>query len=128
RTGNFTSSCAVSYRPTSGAGTHTVRADYNEASSALHATSHDSFDITVTLRVTMTSVSCDSPVAINQASTCTATVADVDYGTKSPPSGTVNFALDGPGSAAGAAGSFSNPGATCTLAPASSTTSSCQVD
>src|SRR6516225_6951080 len=42
---------------------------------------------------TSTAVSCTSPVFINQASTCTATVTDTAAGTASTPAGTVLFAI-----------------------------------
>ena len=120
----FTSSCSVTYTPTSGAGTHTVRADYNEASSALHATSFGTDDITVTKRTTTTTVDCvPATVAINQGTVCTATVEDTDAGTKSDPSGNVNFTRLGAGT-----GTFSS--SFCTLVSdgnAATFTSSCQV-
>ena len=50
----YTSSCSVTYTPASGAGTHTVRADYNEASSLVHATSFGTDAITVHERSTST--------------------------------------------------------------------------
>ena len=119
--GTFTSSCQVTYTPTAVAGVHIVRADYNEASSAVHATSFGTDDITVTLRDTDTSVSCvPATVALNQGSVCTATVDDVDQGQKSNPAGTVDFSSSD-------AGVFSSP--SCTLAPVASDpdSSSCQV-
>src|SRR2546430_4493233 len=82
-----------------------VIATYDESSSALHAGSSGSYTISVHERTTTTSLSCQSPHAINQSSTCTATVTDTDAGATSAPGGTVSFSLDGPpGSTAGAAG------------------------
>ncbi len=75
------------------------RADYNEASSALHKTSFGSDDITVTERTTSTAVNClPVPSVVNQTTTCTATVSDIDNGQKSWPQGTVTF---GKGAASG---------------------------
>jgi Big-like domain-containing protein len=113
----------VTYTPTSGAGTHTVRADYNEASSGVHATSFGTDDITVTKRTTSTLVTCDTPRAVNQASTCTAVVTDTDSGGKSDPTGNVNFTRSGAGT-----GTFSP--SFCMLVPdvnPATFTSSCQV-
>ena len=104
----FTSSCSVTYTPATGAGTHTVRADYNEASSSLHATSFGTDSITVTERSTSTAVTCTGPVGLDQGSLCTATVTDTDAGSKSDPTGIVDFNRSGPG-----AGSFTP--ASCTL-------------
>ena len=93
----FTSSCQVTYTPTGGAGEHTVTGTYDEASSALHASSTGSDDITVTQRSTSTVVDCQEPRAINEGSTCTATVSDTDGGTKSDPAGSVDWSRTGAG-------------------------------
>src|SRR5258705_4508132 len=107
-------SSSVTYTPASGAGTHTVQADYNEASSLVHATSFGTDAITVHERSTSTSVDCSAALTINETGTCIATVDDIDNGAKSAPSGTVTFTLEASGSAADAAGR-SRGGATCTL-------------
>src|SRR6185503_15181846 len=85
----FTSSCSVTYTPTSGSGSHVVRGDYNEASSTTHATSFGTDSILVTERSTSADLSCATPVAIGEPSTCTITITDTDSGLKSDPSGTV---------------------------------------
>src|SRR5258705_339445 len=68
-------SSSVTYTPASGAGTHTVRADYNEASSLVHATSFGTDAITVHERSTSTSVDCPTSLAINEGSTDAHTAA-----------------------------------------------------
>ncbi|MEX1079579.1 MAG: hypothetical protein WED09_10770, partial [Homoserinimonas sp.] len=104
-----TSSCSVTYTPTTGAGTHTVTATYNEASSAIHASSTDSDSIDAALRATQTTISCVPMVSpINQPITCTAVVEDVDpAGTKIDPTGTVTFTSEG--------GTFVPASGTCIL-------------
>src|SRR4029077_10355048 len=74
-------------------------------------------------RTTTTTVDCPANLAVNQTGTCTATVTDTDAGTKSDPSGSVDFSRTGPGG-----GSFS--AASCTLVSdgnALTFTSSCSV-
>jgi subtilisin family serine protease len=115
------SSCQVGYRPTADAGTHTITGDYQ--GSAVHEASSDDFDLTVTERSTSTVVDCDSPVAIDEASTCLVTVTDTDSGSKSDPSGSVDFSSSNPG------GSFDFT--SCSLVSdgvAGTFTSSCSVD
>jgi uncharacterized repeat protein (TIGR01451 family) len=76
---------------------------------------------TVNKRPTSTSVSCtDSSVPVFSTTTCTATVTDTATGNPSSPGGTVTFTNGGD------PGTFS-PSATCTLSPASSSTSTCSV-
>src|SRR5439155_9340387 len=99
-----TSTCQVTYTPTSTAGNHVIKGAYS--GSTVHALSSGTTTIVVNKRTTTTSVSCDSPRALNQATTCTATVADTESGTTSFPTGTVSFTLDGT-STAGATGTFS---------------------
>ena len=115
------SSCQVGYRPTADAGTHTITGDYQ--GSVLHEESSDDFALTVTERSTSTVVDCDSPVAIDEASTCSVTVTDTDSGSKSDPSGSVDFSSSNPG------GSFDS--LSCTLVSdgvAGTFTSSCSVE
>ncbi len=114
-----TSSCSVTYTPTANAGTHKLSGAYS--GSATHKISDGSFDLTVTKRTTATAVSCSpGSVALNEGSSCTATVSDTDGGTKSFPSGSVSFGSDNPGTFA--------PGTSCTLAQVGATsTSSCSV-
>src|SRR5207244_1000726 len=91
-----TNSCSVHYTPTAvGDGTHTITASYGGDSD--HLTSNGGADIAVSKRSTSTTLVCDTPRVIGQASTCTATVADTDVGTTSRPGGTVSFtkSLDG---------------------------------
>ena len=118
----FTSSCQVTYTPTGGAGEHTVTGTYNEASSALHASSAGSDDITVTQRTTSTVVDCQEPRAINEPATCTATVSDTDGGSKSDPDGSVDWTRSGAGT-----GMFSAPSCALVSDGAATFTSSCQV-
>ena len=68
----------------------------------------------VNLRTTSTSVVCPSPVDAGTTTTCTATVSDTNGVGSSTPTGSVTFGTDG-------AGTFSNPGATCTLSGGSCT-------
>jgi Bacterial Ig-like domain (group 3) len=69
---------------------------------------------------TSTSVSCSpQPVVAGQPTTCTATVTDTATSGQTPPTGTVGFTSNGPGTF-GTAGS-------CTLATASSSSASCSV-
>ncbi len=91
-----TSSCSVTYTPTANAGTHKLSGAYS--GSATHKISDGGFDLTVTKRTTATAVSCSpGSVALNEGSSCTATVSDTDGGTKSFPSGSVSFGSDNPG-------------------------------
>jgi uncharacterized repeat protein (TIGR01451 family) len=76
--------------------------------------------VDITRRSTQTTVVCDTPRVVNQASTCTVTVSDTDTPTKTAPTGDVTFSRSGAGT-----GTFSGTG-TCTLVPAA-TTSSCQI-
>src|SRR3989454_2142118 len=92
------SSCQVTYTPTSGAGTHSIAATYN--GDATHNGSTQAFSLTVTLRTTSTSVSCSpSSVVVNQATSCTAVVVDSSGSGGITPTGNVAF----------------TPGGSCTL-------------
>ena len=117
------SACQVGYRPTSGAGAHAIDADYQ--GSLVHKISSGSDTVTVHERTTSASLSCATPVSIDEASTCTITLTDTDAGQKSDPSGTVSFS-----SSNLTGGVFSNPGASCTLVSdgVATFTSSCTVD
>ncbi|HYI67214.1 MAG TPA: hypothetical protein VEW95_09840, partial [Candidatus Limnocylindrales bacterium] len=90
------------------------------------ANNTDTEATTVIQRTTMTTVSCTpASVVVNEPTVCTATVTDTDQGQKADPTGTVTFSA-----APAASGTFSAPGATCTLNPDSSLstyTSSCTV-
>src|SRR5213596_2729762 len=99
------SSCSVSFTP-SASGTTTIQANYGGDSS--HSASNGSTTITVNKRTTTTSIVCSpASVAINQASTCTATVADASGAGGTTPAGSVAF------TATGLAGAFS--ATSCTL-------------
>ena len=81
------------YKPVTTAGNHKVKAVYDEASSALHATSTGYVSITVRLRTTSTTIACNPSVVLATGTnmTCTATVVDTDTtGTKLPPTGSVS--------------------------------------
>jgi hypothetical protein len=125
--GTFTSSCSVTYTPSTAASTtHNITGDYT-ASGNVHAESSDAdgFDVTVGLRSTSTAVVCSpASVLVGNGSTCTATVTDTESaGSKSDPGGSVAFGTDG-------AGGFSSPGTSCTLVSdgnAGTFTSSCSV-
>jgi hypothetical protein len=108
------STCTVTYVP-SGAGNHTVTADY--AGDADHGSSSGTDQISVALRDTTTSVACTSPIALGASSTCTATVKDTSPGTAITPSGAVHWFPGG-------TEEFSND--TCSLTGAGST-STCSV-
>src|SRR5439155_1751101 len=87
-------SCSVTYTPTAkGTGTHKITATYNGDPS--HDTSTGFFNLTVSLRTTSTTVNCTpNPIAVDQPTTCTATVTDIDSGTQTPPEGTVTFTVN----------------------------------
>src|SRR5256712_645384 len=85
-------------------GTAAVTASY--PGDAGHAASSGTTSIVVNPRATTTTVSCTTPVVINQGSTCNVTVTDVSAGTAITPTGTVAL------SQTGVTGSFT----TCTLA------------
>src|SRR6185437_6255958 len=116
----FTSSCTVDYTGNA-AQTDTITATYDELSSLIHASSTDTFAISVEKRTTSTTVTCSpSTVAINQGTVCVASVDDTDAGSPSAPAGTVDFSRSGAGT-----GNFSS--ASCTLVAVDANTSSCQV-
>ncbi len=89
-----TSACSSSYTPTAGTGTHLINGAYS--GSAVHEVSDGDFGLLVTQRSTSTSLTCDTPVAIDEPSTCEVTVTDTDAGTASDPAGTVDFTSDNP--------------------------------
>ncbi len=70
---------------------------------------------------TSTGVNCvPGSTTTGSPTTCTATVSDTATAPEAAPTGHVAFMSDSPGT-------FSGPGATCTLAPAAGTTSTCHV-
>jgi hypothetical protein len=119
------SSCQVGYRPTADAGTHTITGAY--LGSDLHEGDTGTDTIAVTLRDTAVAVDCDSPVAIDEASTCVVTVTDTDGGSASAPSGEVEFSRNATLSATGSTGSFDST--SCTLVDnVDGESSSCSVE
>ena len=98
-------SCSVTFTPTATGNvlvTGTYGGDSSHRGSASAAAS-----ITVNPRTTSTALVCSSPVVVNQASSCTATVSDTSPGTIITPTGSVTFSETGP------AGAFSSNN--CTL-------------
>jgi hypothetical protein len=105
-------SCSVTFTPNSaGVGTVTITGTYGGDS--VHQGSSGTFSLTVSKRTTSATVVCSpSSVVVNQASTCTVTVADTSGSGGSTPTGTVTFA-DSPSSS----GTFSST--SCTLSSGS---------
>ena len=121
QTGVGSSSCELDYAPNGvGTGTHTVNASFPD--SAVHATSNDDADMTVSKRASGTTVACAPPsVTIGEATTCTATVEDQGAGGGPvTPAGSISFTSDTSG------GTFSG-GAACTLSGPAGSSSSCSV-
>src|SRR3989454_5791770 len=110
------SSCSVTYTPLPGSeGVHIITATYT--GDIVHSGSSGMTTLTVTKQPTMTTVSCNpSPVAVNQPTSCTATVTDTSPGPTIPPTGSVSFTSNGSGIF------FSS---SCNLSPISSSASSC---
>jgi Bacterial Ig-like domain (group 1)/Bacterial Ig-like domain (group 3)/Calx-beta domain len=82
-------SCSVSYTPSS-AGNATVTATYG--GDLTHSGSQGSATVTVAKRPTQTEVSCeDSSFEAGGSTNCTATVTDTGAGTKTTPTGTVDW-------------------------------------
>jgi len=87
-------SCAVSYTPGQvGVGTQNITVDYGGDSS--HTASSSETQLTVTLRVTTTVLTCQRSLAVFQK--CTATVSDTSPGSATRPTGTVSFSSSGRG-------------------------------
>ncbi len=95
--GTGTQTCSVTYTPSAvGIGTHTINATYSPF--ALWLPSSGSFNLTVTPlpgHTTSTTVSCDTPVVVNQQSKCTITVTDTSPTEVIPPTGTITIAASG---------------------------------
>ena len=108
-------SCSVTYTPAT-TGTPTVVASYG--GDQRHASGTASTQITGTARSTSMSVECETPVLVNSAATCTATVHDTDGGTAITPAGQVAWTKTG-------SGALASP--TCTLS-GSGGSASCSVD
>ena len=87
-------SCKVSYTPSqAGPGSETITGTYEGDSR--HIASSGQEALTVTLRVTFTSVNCQQTTPV--LNKCTASVSDFSPGTPTPPTGTVSFTSSGPG-------------------------------
>src|SRR4029077_4029845 len=87
-------SCSVTFTPTTAGNaltTGTYGGDAAHSGSTSPATS-----IAVSLRTTSTAIVCQSPVLVNQPSSCTATVSDTSPGTPSTVTGNVSFTETGP--------------------------------
>jgi hypothetical protein len=112
------STCSIVYSSPSKTGPVTITATYSGDSK--HAASSGTSALTVTLRHTSTVVTPNpSSVVHGNPITYTATITDTSSGTKSAPTGTASWKASVTG------GTFSS--GTCTLAPISSSQSSCQV-
>src|SRR3989441_827287 len=113
-----TGKCSITYTPTEvGTGSHAVYATYD--GDTTHTSSSGSTYVTVTKRSTTTTASCTPPsFQANGATTCAAVVTDRASGTKSAPTGSVSFTVDG----------GTTPFGECLLTPAGTTgTASCSV-
>lgn len=110
-----TTVCETRYTP-SATGAQTITATGTVPPSPVQVVATTS--VQVAKRGTTTTVACTSPVTVPDASTCTATVTDVDGGNASAPTGGVTFSTNGPGSFGAAS---------CDLAAGTGATSSCSV-
>src|SRR5712691_3603678 len=90
------STCQVTYTPTGSEGTESITATYNGDAAHNGSTSSQAFVLTVTPRSTSTTVSCSpGSVVVNQATSCTAVVADSSGSGAITPAGNVVFAPGG---------------------------------
>ena len=113
-----TSFCSVSFTP-SGAGSAFVTALYG--GDAAHSPSQGEFTASVPVHPTTTTVSCvSSSVVVSQASTCTATIADLSA-SPTTPSGDVLISLNSTSTATGTIGA-------CQLGGINSADSFCSVN
>ena len=114
QTDSRTTRCEVRYVPATGsAGDHTITATYTGTASFVDPAS---VNLHVRRRATVTEVGCDSPVELPDAvSTCTVTVRDAGGGTPVAPTGAIALSEAGDGAI--------EP--SCTLAPATLSTSRC---
>ena len=118
-------SCSVNFTPGPGKeGTQHITAAY-EADTDHNASNDtgDGFALTAARRSTGTSVTCaPASVAVNAATTCTATVSDTGSGTATTPTGTVDsWSTD-----VASGGVFNHP--SCTLSAVSTGEASCSVN
>ena len=100
--------CSVTYTPSS-TGHHGISGSYGGDSTHAASTTTTPFTLTVTPRITSTSIGCSpTSVVVNQATSCTATVSDTSPGNVITPTGSVSFT-------ANATGTFT-PATSCSLA------------
>jgi hypothetical protein len=114
------STCTITFTADT-PGSYTIQGTYQPTSA--HAASSGSDTITVTARSTSTTIACPASTPANTPATCTVTVTDTDTAPKSPPLGTVDFSFTSQPSG-------STPVVApdpCTLAPASSDSSTCTI-
>src|SRR6266699_1472760 len=107
--------CSVTYTPS--LGPQNITATY--PGDPTHRGSAGSLVLVPGQHSTTTSVSCSSPVVVNQASTCTATATDTST-VATTPTGSVTFTL-----ASGVSGNFNST--SCTLRSSTSSTANCGV-
>src|SRR2546427_3863131 len=99
--------CSVTYTP-SVLGHHGISGSYGGDATHAASTTNTAFTLTVTPRITSTSIGCSpASVVVNQATSCTATVTDTSA-TPTTPTGSVSFTTNSTGIFA--------PGGSCTLA------------
>ncbi|MBO0887751.1 Ig-like domain repeat protein, partial [Candidatus Bathyarchaeota archaeon] len=110
-------SCSVNYTPTAG-GSHNITATYPADNT--HTGSSGSRLLSAGQHPTTTSINCTSPVVVNQAATCTATVTDTTPTGATTPTGTVTFS-----ETTGVTGSFN--ATSCILRTANTPTATCSV-
>ena len=115
-------SCQLTYTPAAGGIRQKITASYQ--GDLDHDPSEETVELTVSRRDTATTLTCASAaVALNAASTCTATVKDSSGATSSLSPGAVNFSSDQPGA-------FSGDGAIpeqCILTDEGNGKGSCQI-
>jgi PKD repeat protein len=88
-------SCSVTFTATA-KGTATITSAYS-GDSAHNTSASTGANVAVNQRTTSTAITCTSPVVVNQASNCTATITDSSIGGKVTPTGNVSFVSDSPG-------------------------------
>ena len=90
--GTASSTCTIIFKGDR-LGDYTIEGTYQPAPASVHASSTGSDTITVTARTTSTTINCPASTPANTPATCTATVTDTDTAPKSPPLGSVDFAI-----------------------------------
>jgi len=115
-------SCSVEYTASAvGSGTHTITASY-KGDTTTHGESSKSAPLTVGLRATATTVSCEpSGVVLGQSSRCVVTVTDTAPGTAEAPTGKVKFSSD-------SEGTFTASPPQCTLSALNGTEAQCSLE